>query len=1064
MKKELVLFLCLIIFIPFYGYSTNKISPEIQEQTWQIKGTVTDEQGEPLVGATVLIKGTTVSVITDYDGNFSLKAPKQSTLSISYIGFTSEEIEVTQTKAFYKIVLKTDSELLDEVVVTALGIKRERKALGYAVGEVKGNELEKAKGTNVINSLAGKVPGLVVSQTASGPSGSSRVIIRGSTEMTGDNQPLYVVDGVPLDNSSYSSAGTFGGYDLGDGISSINPDDIASMSVLKGPAASALYGSRASHGVILITTKKADSNKEFSVELNSTTTFNKQLTKWDDVQYMYGQGTDGRINGTDDKYSSSKNWGPKIDPGLNLTYYDGITRPYEIVKDNIDGFFRTGMTTTNSFIVSKTKDNTGIRATYTDMRNKDIVPGSDMSRNTINLRTNTTIAKNIDLDFKLTYTHEDVDNRSALSDSRANPSRNLMSLATTYDQAWLKNSYEDENGNYYDWNGRDVWNVNPYWIINNMTNTSEKDKYMASALVRYRVNDHLKLQTTAGADISNFDFQEYEAPTSPGFESGQMQKSRFDNKMYNVEFLAMYNNSYKKFDYGATFGANLYSLDNKTQIITGTNMQIPEVIALQSFLDKEIEEGTYRKQINSIYGAVNLAYDDFLFVDATLRSDHSSTLPSSNNTYLYPSVSGSFLFSELLNIDPKIFSYGKLRASWAQVGSDTDPYQLGLTYSMTTKAYDGYAAAYITNGTVPNTELKPTMTNSAEFGMELRFLNSRIGFDFTYYTQSSKDQIMRLNSSATSGYNYALVNAGEIQNNGTEIVLNTRPIETKDWTWDLNFNFSKNKNKVISLASGISEFELSSARWIDVKVAAVEGENYGAIMGRDYVRNDNGDIIINPSTGYPEVTDDLKVLGNASWDWTGGINTNLRYKNLSLSAIIDIKVGADLYSMSARSSYKTGKDKATLAGRDEWYESEEKRLAANISEGSWDPTGGFVAEGVIPVTDSEGNVTYEKNTKYVNPEDYWSYICDKTPVPFIYDNSYVKVRELTISYRVPKKWYSKVLSDVAVSFVARNPFIIYKNIPNIDPDSNYNNSTGMGLEYGSLPSTRSFGFNINVKF
>lgn len=1062
MKKQLILLLGLWLFVPMYGYAEDEVTHQVVQQTSKVKGTVTDEQGESLIGASVAVKGTTQGVITDINGQFSIDAPRNATLMVSYVGYQAQEVPV-KGQSNLKIVLKEDSKIIDEVVVTALGIKRERKALGYSLGEVKGEELAKAKETNVINSLAGKIPGLIVSQTAGGPSGSSRVIVRGSTEMTGNNQPLYVVDGVPLDNTNYGSAGTYGGYDLGDGISSINPDDIESMSVLKGPAASALYGSRASHGVILITTKKASTKKKFSVELNTTTTFEKQLTSWDDVQYTYGQGTSGRINGTDDQYSSNKNWGPKVDPGLNMTYFDGVTRPYVIIPDNIDGFFRTGMTTTNTIVVSTVKDNTGIRATYTDMRNKDILPNTQMSRNTLNLRANTTIDK-VELDFKVTYTREDVKNRPALSGHRANPARNLMALATTYDQKWLRDSYKDADGNYYDWNGRDIWNINPYWILNEMSNDSGKDKYMASALVRYNINKHLKIQVTGGADLNNFNFQEYAAPSTPGFELGQMQMSNFTNRMYNVEALAIYSNSYKKFDYGATLGGNIYKVDNKTQIVTATDMKMRDIIALQSFTSKEITEGTYRKQINSLYGAINLAYGSFVYLDATLRGDHSSTLPSGNNTYLYPSVSGSLLFSELFKINSAILTYGKVRASWAQVGSDTDPYQLGLSYAMSPKSYAGYALASISNGTIPNIDLKPTKTNSAEFGVELKFLKNRIGLDFTYYTQNSKNQIMRLNTTGASGYNSMLVNAGEIENKGVEIVLNTRPIQTKDFTWDVNINFSKNSNKVKRLASGIKEFELESARWIDVKVAAVEGENYGSILGRDFLRNDAGQVIIDATTGLPKVTDDLRVLGNASWKWTGGLTTNLTYRNISLSAIFDIKMGADVYSMSSRSSFQTGKEKGTLPGRDAWYESEEKRMEAGLTEGKWTPTGGFVAEGVIEVTDANGQTTYAPNTKFIDPEKYWAHIADKTPVPFIYDNSYVKIREITLAYRLPKNWVKKVCEDVSVSFVARNPFILYKNVPNIDPDSNYNNGSGMGLEYGSLPSRRSYGFNVNVKF
>lgn len=406
--------------------------------------------------------------------------------------------------------------------------------------------------------------------------------------------------------------------------------------------------------------------------------------------------------------------------------------------------------------------------------------------------------------------------------------------------------------------------------------------------------------------------------------------------------------------------------------------------------------------------------------------------------------------------------YGKFRLSWAQVGSDTDPYQLGLVYSKSKFTYPGYTIGYINNSTMPNKNLKPTKTNSFELGLEMKFLKNRIGLDFTYYTQNSKNQIMGMASSWTSGYNYRLINAGEIENKGIEIALNTRPIELKDFSWDLNLNFSKNSNKVKKLVDGMDMFELEKAAWLDVQVAAKVGENFGAIVGPDFKRNENGDILIDPQTGLPQYDKSNHVLGNASWDWTGGLGTTLTYKNLSLSALFDIKVGADLYSMSARASYESGKSKETLAGREEWYRSEEQRQAAGIAKGSpdWTPTGGFIAPGVI----DNGDGTYRPNDIYINPEDYWMSVCRNAPSMFINDNSYIKCREITLSYRVPQSWLKNVVKGLTVSFVARNPFIVWKNIPNIDPDSNYNNTTGMGLEYGSLPSRRSYGFNVNLKF
>ena len=593
----------------------------IEQQSNKVTGIVNDEFG-PVIGASVVEKGTSNGVVTDLDGKFSLNVKPGATLIISFVGYKQQEVKAGN--APLNIVLEEDSKMLSEVVVTALGIKRERKALGYGVAEVQGEALTKAKETNVINSMAGRVPGLVVTQTAGGASGSSRVILRGSTEMTGNNQPLYVIDGVPLDNTNFGSAGTYGGFDLGDGISSVNPDDIESMSVLKGPAASALYGSRASHGVILITTKKANKDK-VSVEYNGTLTFDTQLAKWDDVQQVYGMGANGTypINAVS---NTNMSWGAKADGTNMLKYFDGVERPYLIVPDNTSQFFRTGFTATNSAIIGVNNGKTGIRFTYTDMRNKDIVPKTHMSRDIFNLRANTSAGK-FDLDFSVNYTREDVKNRPALGDSKSNIGKNLMTLATTYDQAWLK-SYQDANGEYANWNGMDPYNVNPYWDVYKNSNSSKKDQFRFNGKVVWNITQHLKVQGTAGAELNWFTFEDYKAPTTPGYESGYLQNNNFRNRMYNFELLALYNNSWGNFDFNATLGGNLYKVNNQTIVTTAKDMKIRDVVALMSFNEVSVEPYSYRKQINSIYGAVNLGWKHMLYFDATLRGDQSSTYPS----------------------------------------------------------------------------------------------------------------------------------------------------------------------------------------------------------------------------------------------------------------------------------------------------------------------------------------------------------------------------------------------------------------------------------------------------
>lgn len=1020
-----------------------------------VKGNISDVSG-PLIGVSVMVVGTTNGTITDMDGNFTLECNAGDELEISYIGYNTIRVKAQSNM---QITLEESSTELEEVVVTALGIKRDRKALGYGLSEVKGEELTKAKETNVINSLAGKVAGLVVSNTAGGASGSTRVMLRGTTELTGNNQPLYVVDGVPLDNTNFGSAGEQGGYDLGDGISAINPDDIETMTVLKGPAASALYGSRASHGVILITTKKAEQEK-VSVEYNGSFTVDTQLAKWDDVQEIYGMGDNGQYQ-LDASSGTNQSWGVKADM-IDKTYFDGSVHPFLIYPNNTSSFFRTGLTAQNTAVLSVNTGKTGVRFSFTDMRNKDILPNTNMSRDNFNLRVNTS-AGPIDFDFSANYTRENVKNRPALGSSQSNVGKNLMTLANTYNIEWLKN-YQNADGTYANWNGNDQYNRNPYWDLYKNENKSVKDVFRFTAKAIYNIDKHLKIQGTLGTDINNMNFDDFIARSTPGVLPGKLTNSIFNNRTLNAEILALYNNNWGSFDLNATLGGNIFKVDNKTTVITGTDQQMDGVVSIINYAEQNVQPSTYKKQINSLYASASLGYRSTYYLEGTVRGDRSSTLPSSNNTYIYPSVSGSIVFTNFIkNSNIKnVFSFGKVRASWAKVGSDTDPYQLALNYATGKYSYPGFTIGMINNYIQPNSDLKPTMTSSYELGAELKFFNGRLGIDLTYYNQTSKDQIISLASSAPSGYQSRLINAGKIQNKGIELAINGRVLQIKDFAWDAGFNFSKNSNKVLELVEGMDFFQLADASWAGVSVGAEVGKDYGSILGTDFKRNENGDILIDKNTGLPLYDENLKTLGNSTWDWTGGFYSTFTYKNFHLYAAFDIKMGADLYSFSMRSAYLTGKATGTLPGREEWYRSEEARKAAGMTEEQWRAAGkceGLIVDGVV----DNGDGTYSKNTYAVNPQNYWKSVAEKAPALFIYDNSYIKCREITFGYTFPSSMLGKFVKSLSLSFVARNPFIVWKNIPNIDPDSNYNTS-GMGLEYGSLPSRRSYGFNINVKF
>ena len=874
--------------------------------------------------------------------------------------------------------------------------------------------------------------------------------------MTGNNQPLYVVDGVPLDNTNFGSAGQSGGFDLGDGISAINPDDIETMTVLKGPAASALYGSRASHGVILITTKKADGEK-WAVEYNGSFTVDTQLAKWDNIQTIYGQGNGGKYSHSATS-QTNMSWGPKADTN-ELLYFDNVERPFLIQPNNSEGFFRTGFTAQNTAIVSTTTGNTGVRFSVTDMRNRDILPNSKMSRDNLNLRVNTSLGK-VDLDFTANYTREDVKNRPALGDSQSNVGKNLMTIANTYNHAWLKN-YQTATGEYAPWNGNDQYNRNPYWDLYKNLNLSAKDIFRLSGKAIWNVTSNFKIQGTVGADFNNMNFQDYVARTTPGMAAGQLQNSVFNNKTVNAEILGLYNNSWGEWDFNATLGANLFRVNNKTSVLTGTGEQLSGIIAMMNYQEQNIQEASYKKQINSIYASASVGFKHTYYLEATVRGDQSSTLPTGNNIYVYPSVSASIIFSNWIPKNDWL-TYGKIRGSFAQVGSDTDPYQLSLNYTTGTYSYPGHTIGLINGNLQPNKDLRPTMTSSYEAGLELKFFNNRLSIDATYYNQKSVDQIIRLASSSTSGYEYRLINAGAIRNEGIELAINGRAVQAGDFAWDLGMNFSKNSNKVLSLVEDMDYFEIEKATWCNVSVGAEVGKNFGSIVGPDWKRTESGEVIINPQTGLPEVDETLRTLGNASWDWTGGFYTTFSYKGFRLAAAFDVKVGADLYSMSMRSAYDSGKAMETVAGREEWYISEEQRLAAGMSLSEWRAegrVGGYIVPGVI--VESDG--TTRPNDIAINPEQYWRSASKNAPATFIYDNSYVKCREITLTYSFPQKWFNGYVKGLSLSAVARNPFIIWKNIPNIDPDSAYNTS-GMGLEYGSLPSRRSFGLNVNIKF
>ncbi|NDV84308.1 SusC/RagA family TonB-linked outer membrane protein [Bacteroides sp. 51] len=1030
-----------------------------QAKTYRITGTVLDETGAEVIGANITVPGTTLGTITNVMGEFSIDVPEGRSLEISFIGYIKQTFKISKNERL-SVVLREDATALTEVVVTALGIKREAKALGYAVSEVSGSAITASQPINAMSALSGKVAGVDISSTTAGPSGSTRIVIRGNAELSGYNQPLYVIDGVPMDNSQLGEAGMWGGYDMGDGISGINPEDIESLSVLKGASAAALYGSRATHGVVLITTKSAN-KKGFGIDVTSSVDFVTQLSKFDDYQREYGMGRNGElpISYETGRGASQASWGAKLNPNMNTYIFNGEQKPYGNVNDNISSFFRTGTTFNNSVSVTSASDKASIRASVSDMRNNDIVPKSNMNRNSFMIKADANITSKFRVETRVNYITEKVKNRPALSDSPNNVGLALIGLAPNLDQKWLADGYKNEYGDYVDWNGGNIYRINPYWSLNEMFNRSSKNRIMGYMQASYEFIPGLTLQVRGGTDSYKFRITEFQAISTPTAKQGAMSENSIDVTETNAEGILRYTKRIgKDFDLSAFVGGNMMFYKQEMFMNTGENQVIPDMYSITNYSETTVTYYKPRKRINSVYGAVNLGYKDFLYIDATLRNDWTSTLPKGNNSYMYPSVSGSFIFT---NVWPMSFlSFGKLRASWAQVGGDTNPYMLNLNYGLLSHTFNGKPLGEISSTSIPPANLKPTRTYSYEVGADLRFLNNRMRLDIGYYSQRTKDQIMNLPVTSASGFENSTVNSGEILNQGIELSLNVAPISTKDFYWDFTLNFARNVNEVVRLHDEISEYPLAEARWAGAMIQAREGDAYGVIIGKKLLRTEAGEVIYGEN-GYPLVGDKLEVLGNGVYDWTGGLGTSLSYKGFSLSALFDVKWGADVYSMSSMMAHSNGTAKATLEGRKEWYNSEEQRKQQNIETGSWTATGGFVGKGVVNVGTVE-NPKYETNTKAVDPQKYWTnFLTSGTPEPFIYDASFIKLREMTLSYTLKKEWLKKTpFTNVAFTVYGRNLWTIYSDVPNIDPESSYNNSNGQGFEYGSLPSRRSFGFNL----
>ena len=1031
----------------------------LNAQETRVTGQVTaQESGQPLAGVQVVVKGTAIGTLTDGNGNYSIRVPTgEDILVYSYIGYRTTEQEITGSTI--NVAMSREAIGLEGITVTALGIEREKRSLGYSVQDVSGAELTEAREVNLVNSLSGRVAGLQVTSTGN-EGGSSRLLIRGATSLTGNNEPLFVVDGVPIDNSAPSNDGyggsSFadfgsGGVDYGNTAMDLNPDDIESISVLKGPNAAALYGSRAANGAVVITTKKGR-RSALGITASTNWMFSTPL-KLPDYQDLYGQGSggefayaDGLGGGVNDGVDES--WGPPLDQGLCIPQWfsqvnsDGTRQcdPWVSHPDNIENFFSTGVTGTHNVAFTAGGDQAHARLSVTRMDMDGMVPGLDLARTSVLLSGGTELTERLEVEGSVDYILSEGLNRSGTGYDGYNPMLQFIWFGRQNDIGMLRQSYNQffPNGRPMNWNSN--YHDNPYWITLVNGNEDQRNRIIGYASLTYQINDWLTGSVRSGTDwYRDFRQRNYEIQ-SVDFPDGRFARNEIYRRDINSGFqLSAVRDLTESLNLQVDFGGNVRDEESNHTYTDVLLLSVPGVFTIDNAATTpDVDELILEKKNRSLYGSANFGYNEYLFLSVTGRNDWSSTLPKENNSYFYPSVSGSFVFTDALGLNTGPLSYGKLRAGWARVGADTDPYELAAVYGAAFP-WSG-TPMYEVPGELPNATLKPEETESFEIGTELGFLDQRLGLDFTYYNQVTRDQIISANISGASGFTSQVVNAGAIRNKGIELLLNATPIETRDFRWQVTANYAQNDNEVESLLQGVDKLVLGNGGREDywgVTIQARVGQPYGQLVGEGYLRDDQGRILVSDD-GYPLEADTLLVLGNYNPDWTGGITNTFTYRGVDLSFQFDTRQGGDIFSVTNMFGNFAGVLDSSLEGRDNSY---------------CDP--GVLVEGI---TASTG----QPNTTRVCPESYFFdlYFMDE---PHIYDASFVKLREVKVGFDLPQMLLRYLpITGARLTLVGRNLWLS-TDAPNIDPETAFDTSNRQGFEFGQLPTPKSFGFNLSIQ-
>ena len=1058
-------------------------------QVTTVRGIVTtEEDGESVIGASVIVKGTSLGTVTDVNGRFELSGlpPSATRLLISYISLMAKEVAIAPQVS---VTLKSDTHLLDEVVVTALGISREKKALGYTAQEVKQDALVQGKDNNLLNSLSGKIAGVRITNTQ-GDVGSSRIVIRGETSIAGENQPLFIVDGIPVDNSQLNARSS--GRDFKNAIADLNPEDIKTLTVLKGPNAAALYGARAAHGAIVITTKGGDKRqKGIGITLHSSTQVSFVATL-PEFQNLFGQGAGGRFSYVDGKGAGVndgvyESWGPRLDIGLLIPQFDSpldadgnrVATPWVSHPNNVRDYFRMGISTNSGISVARGDDKYQFRVGYNYEKQVSIVPDAGTNKTNISLNTDYHLAKWIVVGATanyIVYTAPSLPGSATPSGSnvRSNsPMLQFLWFGRQVDTNSLKADYtRNWNSSYYD---------NPFWSASYNTQSQERHRLIGDLHAEFRLTDGLNVRFRTSTDWYNDRRKSKVKWGSAGAGSpyGSYAEDAYTVKENNTEVLATYIKQLNKnWGIDALLGFNVRNKQYENNYQAAPRLAVADLYTLTNSRDPLISSNDfYRLRQYGLYGSIQLDYRRWAFLNITGRNDWSSTLPVDNNSYFYPSVTASVLLSEAFGWRSKAVNYLKIRGGWSQVGADANPYQLATVFTSETAFNGNPLQSSSTIGMNPN--LKPEKTSSIEAGFEAAFWDNRLYLDFTYYKTDSRNQILKLATTAASGYTSQVRNAGHIRNRGYEIQLGAVPIQTsKGFRWNLDLNYGANSSKVVKLDDEglITSYQLYSS---GIQILASVGEAYGTLFGTSYVRDANGNVVVD-ANGLPKISTTNKTLGKFTPDWTGGISNTFSYRSLSLSFLIDASVGGSIFSNTNKTGKYTGVLANTLSGRDAehgglWYYTDAMGNNVRLSES---PSYSVSSDGLYYAqVNGQSTRVYQdgimvegvtesgsKNEEVVSAEKYYHRIYSIAEAN-VYDASYVKLREVALSYRLPRLWTQKLhLQEASVTLTGRNLWTIYKSVPNIDPESALTTGNAQGVEAYSLPTTRSFGVNLSVKF